>query len=101
MLARIYSPVKNAMQSGKARCSGWTLVYRPQKPKIVEPFMRYTSSADMFAQIKLRFDSCADAIAYAKRENIPFIVECKHVVKRPTICYGDNFVAKRVMPWTH
>ncbi len=101
MLARIYSPVKNAMQSGKVGCNRWLLVYCPQKPKIVEPFMLYTSSTDMLGQIKIGFDSCEDAIAYAERENIPYRVECKHVAKRQTICYGDNFAAKRVLPWTH
>lgn len=101
MLARIYSPAKNAMQSGKAKNNKWVLTYVPEKPKIVESFMCYTSSSDMYSQIKLWFDSCEEAINYAKNENIDYVVECKH--KKIVIgkSYGDNFAANRIMPWTH
>lgn len=101
MLARIYSPAKNAMQSGKFRNKKWVLTYIPQSPKFVEPFMRYTSSVDTLSQIKLYFTSCETAIDYAKGQNIAYEVECQRMAKIPAISYGDNFVATRVVPWTH
>lgn len=101
MLARIYSPVKNAMQSGKAKNNKWALTYVPEKAKLIEPFMCYTSSQDMKQQIKLWFDSCEEAVAYAERENIKYFVEQKHYTKVNSKSYDENFVTNRVSPWTH
>ena len=45
MTARIFKPAKNAMQSGKAKTKEWQLDYEPEKPRVVEPLMGWTSSA--------------------------------------------------------
>ena len=57
MVARIYKPARNAMQSGTAKTKLWTLDYEPAQPRQVEPLMGYTSSGDMNSQLRLHFDT--------------------------------------------
>ena len=42
----------------------WILQYEPESPKQIEPLMGWTASTDMKSQIKLKFDSKEEAIAY-------------------------------------
>ena len=44
MSARIYSPAKTAMQSGKAKTGYWVLEYDPAEKRRIDPLMGYTSS---------------------------------------------------------
>jgi hypothetical protein len=101
MAARIYRPAKGATQSGTARTKLWVLEYEQEKPREIEPLMGWTSSGDMKQQIKLRFDSREEAVAYAEREGIPYRVEEPTEVRRRTMSYADNFKFNRVTPWTH
>jgi hypothetical protein len=99
--ARIYKPAKTAMQSGHARTKEWVLDYEPETPREIEPLMGWTASGDMRQQIRLRFDSCEDAVAYCERHGIPYqVFKPKPAVRRP-ISYADNFSFKRRDPWTH
>jgi hypothetical protein len=101
MLARIYKPARNAMQSGTAKTKEWVLEYEPEQPRTVEPLMGWTSSGDMKSQIKLRFESKEEAVAYCERHGIPCqVVEPKEPTRR-TIAYADNFAFSRRTPWTH
>jgi hypothetical protein len=101
MPARIYRPAKGATQSGTARTKLWVFEFEQEKPREIEPLMGWTSSADMKQQIKLRFDSREEAVAYAEREGIAYRVEEPTEVKRRTMSYADNFKFNRVTPWTH
>ncbi len=101
MTARIYRPARNAMQSGMAKTERWLLEYGPEEPRQIEPLMGWTSSSDMKSQIKLWFDSEAEAVAYATRNGIPYRVEQPHDPKRRSIAYADNFKFNRVGQWTH
>ncbi|MGX5736704.1 ETC complex I subunit [Bosea thiooxidans] len=101
MTARIYRPARTAMQSGTAKTERWLLEYEPERPREIEPLMGWTSSADMNSQVKLWFDSEAEAVAYATRNGIPFRVEKPHEPKRRSISYSDNFKFSRVGQWTH
>ena len=74
MTARIYQPARSAMQSVQSK-DDWLLEYEPEKPREIEPLMGWTSSADMRAQVKLRFDTKKEAIAYAERNGIAYRVE--------------------------
>jgi len=101
MTARIFKPAKNAMQSGKAKTGEWQLDYEPEKPRIVEPLMGWTSSSDMRQQVTLRFDSKEEAIAYCEREGIAYqLLEPKEPARRQA-AYADNFAFRRGEPWTH
>ena len=101
MSARIYKPARTAMQSGAANTKSWLLVFEPAHARVAEPLMGWTSSTDMLGQVKLWFDTKDEAVAYAKREGIPFRVEEPHEPKRRTISYSDNFRFNRVGQWTH
>ena len=100
MTARIYKPARTAMQSGQAK-DKWLLEYEPETPRQIEPLMGWTSSTDMKSQIKLRFDTKEEAIAYAQRAGIPYRVEEPKPATRKLISYSDNFRSNRVAPWTH
>lgn len=101
MPARIYKPAKGATQSGLARTKLWLLEFEPDAAREIEPLMGWTSSGDTRQQVKLRFESKEDAIAYAEREGITYKVEEPHVPARHGLSYSDNFKFNRSGPWTH
>jgi hypothetical protein len=101
MTARIYSPSRTAMQSGKAKTGNWLLEYEPEKPRKIDPLMGYTTSGDMKSQIRLSFDTKEEAVAYAERNGIAYRIEEPKEPKRRQISYSDNFRYDRKTPWTH
>ena len=100
MTARIYQPARTATQSGQAK-DAWVLEYEPEAPREIEPLMGWTSSTDMRSQVKLKFDSKEEAVAYAKRNGIAYRVEEPKSATRKTISYSDNFQTTRMVPWSH
>ena len=101
MAARIYKPAKTAMQSGHAKTKDWVLEYEPEEPRVVESLMGWTSSGDMKSQLRLRFASEAEAVAYCQRHGIPCqVFETKQTARRG-LSYADNFAFTRRAPWTH
>jgi hypothetical protein len=101
MTARIYKPARTAMQSGTGNTKEWVLDYEPEQPQTVEPLMGWTSSGDMKQQLRLRFDTKEEAIAYCEREGIAYQVFDSKPAKRARISYSDNFAATRRGAWTH
>ena len=101
MLARIYKPARTAMQSGAAKTKEWVLEYAPEKPREIEPLMGWTASADMNQQVRLRFETKEEAVAYCERHGIPFRVFAPNEPARRKIAYADNFAFTRTDPWTH
>src|SRR4051812_646358 len=101
MVARIYKPARNAMQSGTAKTKLWTLDYEPAQPRQGEPRMGYTSSGDMNSQLRLHFDTKEEAIAYAERHGIAYQLQEPKEPARRKMAYSDNFSFKRVGQWTH
>jgi hypothetical protein len=101
MSARIFSPAKTAMQSGKAKTGYWVLEFDPAEPRKIDPLMGYTSSGDMKSQIRLSFPTKEEAVAYAEREKIPYRLEEPKEAVRLQISYSDNFRYDRRTPWTH
>ncbi|QKV18062.1 ETC complex I subunit [Oricola thermophila] len=101
MLARIYSPSKTAMQSGKAKTGFWILEFDRATARTIDPLMGYTSSADPLAQVKLKFPTREDAVAYAEKHGIAYRVIEPKQPKRRAVSYSDNFKYDRKAPWTH
>ncbi len=102
MTAKIYSPAKNAMQSGRGKTGKWVLVFERETPRTIEPLMGYTSSTDMNSQIKLEFPNREAAIAYAEREGIAYQLEVEAPPRRRrAMTYAENFSFSRKAPWTH
>jgi hypothetical protein len=103
MRARIYQPAKTAMQSGTAKTHSWVLEFAPASAREVDPLMGWTSSGDMEAQVKLRFETREAAEAYATARGVDFDVTLPHD-RRPNIRargYGENFATDRKGAWTH
>src|SRR5215217_5598840 len=101
MSARIFSPAKTAMQSGKAKTGYWVLEFDPAQRKKIDPLMGYTTSGDMLSQIRLTFDTREEAVAYAEKQGLAFRVEEPKETKRRQISYAENFRYDRRIPWTH
>ena len=101
MAARIYSPAKTAMQSGKSKTGQWVLEFDPETPRKIDPLMGYTTSNDMKSQIRLTFETREEAVAYAEKHGIEHRVEEPKEAKRRQISYAENFRYDRKIPWTH
>ena len=101
MTARIYSPAKTAMQSGKAKTGHWVVEFDSGSARSIDPLMGYSSSGDTLNQVKLRFSSKDEAIAYAQKEGLAFRVQEPKQPKRRAASYSDNFKYDRKVPWTH
>lgn len=101
MTARIYKPARTAMQSGRGKTKEWVLDYEPEEPRVVESLMGWTTSGDMKSQVRLRFATKDEAVAYAQRHGIPFEVQESKSTPRRGLSYADNFASNRRAPWTH
>jgi hypothetical protein len=101
MTARIYKPARTAMQSGTGNTKEWVLDYEPEQRRVIDPLMGWTSSGDMKQQVRLRFDTRDEAVAYCERHGIPYEVFEAPLQKRARIAYSDNFAPNRRIPWTH
>ena len=88
------------MQSGNAKTKDWMLDYEPEEPRVVESLMGWTSSGDMKSQLRLRFDTREEAIAYCRAPRHPLPgVEANGA--RRGLSYADNFAFNRKGAWTH
>ena len=100
MDVRIFKPAKTAMQQGRPGTDRWILEFEPGARE-VEPLMGWTSSRDTRRQLRLRFDSKEDAIAYAEKHGLMYSIdEPKERQVRPK-AYADNFRFDRMGRWTH
>ncbi|MCX7382230.1 MAG: ETC complex I subunit [Alphaproteobacteria bacterium] len=99
--ARIFQQPKNAMQSGQAGTQEWILEFEQSAPRKADPLMGWIGSNDTQAQVRLRFDSQADAVAYAERNAVAFVVELPQVRRIRPKAYADNFRNDRPENWTH
>ena len=95
MTARIYQPSRATTQSGLGRTQHWVLEYETATVRAPEPLMGWISSGDTLNQLRLRFPTREEAVAYADRNGIPYTVQdvaIRHV--RPH-SYTDRFRAVR------
>jgi hypothetical protein len=89
------------MQSGRANTHLWELAFEPAAARIPDPLMGWTQSTDMNGQVRLRFDTRDEAVAYARRHGIPFEAAADEDRKTIVKAYADNFAFNRKQPWTH
>jgi hypothetical protein len=101
-LARIYQRPKSAMQSGRARMREWVLEFAPAEAKALDPLTGWYGSGDTRGQIRLRFPTREQAIAYAEAQGLSYEVEPAPAPAaiRPK-AYADNFRYGRPENWTH
>jgi hypothetical protein len=101
MLARIYRPARSAMQSGRVGTQLWELAFAPESARVPDPLMGWTQSTDMNGQVRLRFATRDEAVAYAQRHGIAFEVQTEPRTSKIIKAYADNFNFRRKQPWTH
>jgi hypothetical protein len=101
MLAKIYRPAKNAMQSGKAATKKWRLEFVLANAPRPDSLMGWISGADPNGQVRMSFDSKEAAIEFARANGIPHQVLDAHEAKRQIRAYSDNFAFMRREPWSH
>jgi hypothetical protein len=93
---RIFRPARNAMQQGKANTRQWLVEEQHPEPKSHDPLMGWISSRDTRSQVRLRFDTKDEAIAYCERHGLQYRVEePKEAVIRPK-SYAANFAFNRI-----
>ena len=90
------------MQSGMAGTQEWVLDFEPAEPRRADPLMGWIGSADTQTQVRLRFDTREEAVAFAERQR-PCL--------RGRNCRSRAASARRPMPiisalaggenWTH
>lgn len=102
MQARIYKPSKSAMTSGRSKTKAWVLEFvKSGAKRSTDPLMGWTGTNDTSAQVRMSFDTQEQAIAYAQREGLDFVVTSSKERKRLVKSYSENFSADRKQPWTH
>ncbi len=100
MPARIFKPSRNAMQSGKGKSREWLLEFERSAASTSDPLMGWTSG-DTSTQVKLNFETQAEAEDYAKRNGIAYSVTPVAPVRLNKKSYSDNFKFGRTTLWTH
>ena len=82
---------KMHMQSGLMKTKEWVLEYIVHNEQI-NPLMGWQSSSNTLSEVKMTFNSKEDAIDYAKKNKINYIVvepNKRSIVKKS---YADNFL---------
>ena len=95
-LARIYRPAKNAMQSGRRGTRKWVLEYEPATRRDPDPLMGWSSAEDTLNEVRLRFDTLDQAIAFAGKHGLEYTLIEPHAPTPKAKSYADNFRYDRV-----
>ena len=101
MVARIYRPARNVMQSGTANTEQWYLEFLREEEPTYEPLMGWTSSGDTKQQVRLVFPTKEEAVAFALKEGIAFEVKEDEPKRMEKKSYADNFRWGAKESWTH
>ena len=93
--ARIFSPSKSAMQSGKDKTGYWILQYNSNADQFYDPIMGWTGSTSTLNQVSLNFDTLESALFFAKKLGLDYqvdtVVEMGHAPFFHKKAYADNF----------
>ena len=79
------------MQSGKGKTHQWVLEYELESSRAPESLMGWASSEDTLNQVRLKFDTCDEAVAFAKGKGWNTTIlpsQARVVIPRN---YVDNF----------
>jgi hypothetical protein len=101
MQVKIYKPAKTAMQSGTANTKKWLLEPEVEDRQDPDRLIGWVGSEDTTRQIRMRFDTKEEAVAFAEKQGWRYTVyEPKERRIRPK-SYADNFRHDRIGRWTH
>jgi NADH dehydrogenase ubiquinone Fe-S protein 4 len=88
---RIFQPSKTAMQSGRRKTHQWMVQFERDAPQVADPLMGWIGSSDTRPQLRLLFDTREEAIAFAQRNHLSYVVHepGAHTVRPKS--YAENF----------
>ncbi|MBV6632473.1 MAG: ETC complex I subunit [Alphaproteobacteria bacterium] len=92
---RIYQPAKTTMQSGRAKLKQWLLEYEVETARRPEPLMGWTMSGDTLNQVRLKFGTSEEAVAFAEAKGWTYTLEAPRQRRVTPKNYGDNFRTDR------
>ena len=89
--ARIIETQRGTTQSGKARDGRWSLEFEREQALRPDPLTGWAGSGDTRTQVRLRFATRDEAVAYATSKGFDI-----HLVPAPPVAlklqaYADNF----------
>lgn len=87
---RIFRPAKTAMQSGRANTHEWRLEFEPTQQQN-DALMGWPGMGSTQRQIKIKFATKEEAIAYAERQGWTATVAEPHERAFRPKSYADNF----------
>ena len=90
-VARIIEEQRKTTQSGKAGQGRWTLEFERQQAQRPDPLTGWNGSGDTNTQIRLRFDTKEEALAYAARNGLQVHLVASTPVSLKIQAYADNF----------
>ena len=96
MKVKIFKPSKTAMQSGFRNTKSWILQFPKENKLGFEPLMGWRKSDNTKKQIQLKFDNLEQAIEYAKKNKLDYIVIPAKDNKFKIKSYSDNFKYNRI-----
>jgi hypothetical protein len=101
MRVRIFQQPKSAMQSGLAGTQEWVIEWAPSDRRTQDPLMGWFGSSDTQSQVRLRFDTREEAVAFAERRGLTYDLELPRARVHKPKAYADNFKFGRTDNWTH
>jgi len=84
------------MQSGRAKTHEWLLEFEPSAAKRPDALMGWAGSSDTGGQVRLKFKSQTEALAYAAQHGIACEIAAPQSVRIRPKAYADNFKFDRV-----
>jgi hypothetical protein len=90
-VARIVQEQRKTTQSGKAQAGSWTLEFERQQAQRPDPLTGWNGSGDTKTQVRLRFDTKDEALAYATRKGFTVHLVPAAPVTLKLQAYADNF----------
>ena len=101
LTVRIYQPRKNAMQSGRGKTRSWLVEFEPGAPVKNDNLMGWVGKGDTRNQVRMRFPSREDAVAFCERRGLDYYVTAPKARTTKLKSYSDNFSHERDKNWTH
>ena len=84
------------MQSGRAKTHDWQLEFAPGAAQQADPLMGWAGSGDTERQLRLRFATVEDAVAYCRKRGLDYEIEEPQDRRLRPKSYAENFRYDRV-----
>ncbi len=88
---RIYRPAKTAMQSGLRNTRDWVVEFETEGARFHDPLTGWVGSRDTRRQVRLRFATREDAIAFAERNGYEYRIVAPTEMRHRPKSYAENF----------